>query len=55
MKRSNTEIEYHRFCASMTPAERLKRSCELGEWSKKMNKHYYLEIEKRLKDSYMLK
>ncbi|MBN2213247.1 MAG: hypothetical protein JW723_03295 [Bacteroidales bacterium] len=55
MENLSVITDYHKYCAAMTPVERLKKSYELGEWSKKMNRHYHLEIEKRLKGTYLLK
>ena len=46
---------YLEMCLNMTPSERIKKGFELSEWSARLNKDYKKELNRRLKNYYLLK
>jgi hypothetical protein len=50
-----SDIDYLKYCISLTPEERLRLGFELSEWAIKTNKHIDIVMQERLKGSYLLR
>lgn len=55
MDDNTQEIEYLKYCDTMSGEERFQKGIELSEWNSVINKYFNEEFNKQLENVYVLK